>query len=282
VEAPPGAERPALGAYGLRLRGLEGARELLVPADPRWPEFTVTARVAEPPVRPERIEEDRAEVRLRTGGRIEIDRRAGTIAYVVPYELSAEELVHPYLAPAATAVARWLGREALHAAAFAVDGRVWGLVGARDSGKSSTLAALAREGAGVVCDDMLVVDESTPFPGPRAIDLREDPARRLGVGEPLGMVGARERWRWRVPSVDGPLELAGWVFLDWGETIEVQSIPSVERLHSLFRHRGIMRPPTNPGLLVELAALPTYELRRPRSWASLAATCDRLLALATA
>ena len=269
-----------LGAYGLRLRGVEDARDLLVPAGKDWPAFEVGIRAEAPPDRPGRVDDQRADLRLRTGGRIEIDRAAGTIVFVLPRALSPAELVHPYLAPAAAAIARWAGRESIHAAAFAVEGGVWALVGAKGSGKTSTLAALACGGAGVVCDDMLIVDDESTFLGPRAVDLRAGPAKRLGVGDPIGVVGARERWRWRVPPVEGPLRLRGWVFLGWGDDLELRDVRSVERLRSLFRNRGILMAPTNPGLLVELAALPAYELLRPRSWSSLGAACDRLLALA--
>jgi len=278
---PPQAQgRSRFGAYGLALRGLDAALHLLVPADPAWPEFTLTARIAEPPDVPERLGAERMELRLRTGGRIALDLVARTVEYVVPRKLTPDELAHPFLAPAAAAIARSLGRESLHAAAFAVDGAVWALVGERGSGKSSTLAALARQGAGMVCDDMLVVEGETPFAGPRALDLRREPAEHLGVGEPVGVVGARERWRWLVPSLDGPLKLAGWIFLRWGESLDLRSLGSVDRLHALARHRGFRLPPSNPGLLVELAALPTFELSRPQDWSSLPPTCDRLLALA--
>ena len=37
--------------------------------------------------------------------------------------------------------------------------------------------------------------------GPRSIDLRPDAAARLGLGESIGVVGARERWRLRAPPV---------------------------------------------------------------------------------
>ncbi len=268
------------GAYGLRLAGVDGARDLLVPADAGWPEFRVGTRVEEPSDLPGRIDGERAEVRLRTGGRVEIDRLTGTIVFVLPRAPGAEELVHPYLGPVAAVIATWLGRESIHAAAFALDGAVWALVGDRGAGKTSTLAALAKQGAGVVCDDMLVVDRATPFLGPRAVDLRAEPAKRLGVGEELGLIGARERWRWRVPQVEGALELAGWVFLEWGDALELERVGSVDRLRSLFRHRGFLLPPPDPGLLVELAALPAFELRRPRSWSSLPSACDRLLELA--
>jgi hypothetical protein len=190
--------------------------------------------------------------------------------------------VHPYLAPAAAVIARWMGRESMHAGAFAVDGRALGVVGTREAGKSSTLAWLARDGIDVLCDDMLIVDGPRPLAGPRSIDLRRDAAERLGAGEPIGVTGARERWRLRLAPLARGATLAGWVFLAWGERVEVRQLPGPERLARLAAERGLRLPPARPDALLELTSLPAWELRRPRGWESLPAAADRLLALASA
>lgn len=147
---------------------------------------------------------DHAQLRLRNGGEIAIDRRAGRVVFRVPHPVRADELVHPYLAPAAAVIARWLGRESIHAGAFAGRDTAWGLVGGRGAGKSSTLAWLARAGMEVLCDDMLVLEGRTPLAGPRSVDLREDAAARLGAGEEIGLTGARERWRLQLGPVPCP------------------------------------------------------------------------------
>ena len=103
--------------------------------------------------------------------------------------------MHPYLAPVALVMARWLGREGFHGGGIVAGGGVWGVLGDKTAGKSTTLAWLAREGVGVVSDDVLVIDGGTALAGPRSVDLREEAAERLGVGEPMGRVGQRERWR---------------------------------------------------------------------------------------
>jgi hypothetical protein len=271
-----------LGAYGLRLRGVELARELLVAVDPGLPAFELASEVAPAHVAPEYVSERRARLQLRSGGELLIDRDAGSVLARVPHEVRPDELVHPYLAPAAAVIGRWLGRESLHAGAFALDGRVFGLIGTREAGKSSTLAALATRGYGLVCDDMLVLDGTRPLMGPRSVDLRADAAERLGAGEPIGVTGARERWRLRLPPVDGPLELAGWVFLAWGEDVSVRRLGAAERLARLLDERGVRLPPARPEVLVDLAALPAWELRRTHGWDSLDAAVDRLLGLAGA
>ena len=133
--------------------------------------------------------------------------------------MSDQALVHPYLAPAAAVIARWLGREPFHAGAFALDGGAWGVLGEREAGKSSLLAWLSLQGRSVVCDDMLVVAGDTVFAGPRSVDLRRETAVRLGAGEELGMIGARERWRVGLPPIEPEVPLAGWVFLEWGDEV---------------------------------------------------------------
>jgi hypothetical protein len=175
-----------------------------------------------------------------------------------------------------------MGRESMHAGAFAAGGQAVGVVGTREAGKSSTLAWLAHAGVDVLCDDMLIVDGDAPLAGPRSIDLRADAAQRLGVGEAIGMTGARERWWLRLgPTGDRPV-LRGWVFLAWGERVAVRSLPASERLPRLAGQRGLRLPPARPDALLELTSLPAWELSRPRDWASLPEAADRLLELASA
>jgi hypothetical protein len=267
------------GAYGLGLAGLESAADLLVPVGPTAPRYAVEAVVAEPLGAPEYVADDRAELQLRSGGRIAIDRVAGTVRFAVPHPVRPDELVHPYLAPAAAVISRWHGHESLHAGAFAVDGRAWGVIGTRESGKSSTLAWLALAGSEVLCDDLLVVDGRTPFVGPRSIDLREDAAERLGAGEPIGVTGARERWRLRLGAAGDGHEVAGWIFLAWGEA-HVRSLSARERLERLIPQRGTSLMPTRADAVLELATVPAWEVSRPRDWASLPAAGEQLLELA--
>jgi hypothetical protein len=271
-----------LGAYGLRLTGVDSAADLLVPVDPVLPAFELASEVAPAAVAPEFVSEAKARLQLRSGGELLIDREEGRVLARVPHEVREDELVHPYLAPAAAVIGRWMGRESVHGGAFTIDGRVWGLIGAREAGKSSTLAALASRGYGLVCDDMLVLDGVTPLMGPRSVDLRADAAARLGTGESIGVTGARERWRMRLPRVEGELELAGWVFLAWGDELEVRRLGAAERLSRLLVERGLRLSPARPEVLVDLAELPAWELRRTHGWDSLDAAVDRLLELAGA
>jgi hypothetical protein len=275
VIVPGGAH--AIGAYGIALPALEEVRELLVPAAKDWPTLELEQVRGRATATLETVGDRSARLILRNGGEIEVEREGPRALFRVPERLGPAELLHPYLAPVASVVAHWSGRESLHAAAIVVDGAAWALLGDRESGKSSTAAWLARAGVGVLCDDVLVLDGGSALAGPRVIDLREEPARLLEAGEELGVVGERERWRLRLDPVPAAVPLAGWVSLAWGERVAVESVPAAARIAMLVAQRGLRVPASDPALLVELAALPALELRRPRDWSSLAEAAGRLL-----
>ena len=156
-------------------------------------------------------------------------------------------------------MSRWLGREGFHGGGIVVDGGVWAVLGDKTAGKSTTLAWLARAGVGVVSDDVLIVDGETVLAGPRSIDLREEAAERLGTGELIGRVGARDRWRVTLAPIAAELPLRGWITLEWGEAVAVEPIRGAERL------RALLPAPRRP---------PGARRARPRSCASAACrTC---------
>ncbi|MGH3004321.1 MAG: hypothetical protein ACRDOS_00140 [Gaiellaceae bacterium] len=265
------------GAYGFALRGVEGAEELLVDAPASWPllEVVRTTGSEAPPL--DRLGDDRAELRLHGGGCIRIARSPLRATFATPSPLADAELVHPLLGAAAAVAAHWLGREAFHAGAVLLDRGAWGLVGERGTGKSSTLAWLGLHGADVLSDDLLVLEATTVFAGPRSVDLRAEPAAQLGAGEHLGRLGSRERWRVRLSAVPPELPLRGWVLLGWGDRLDMRRLPGGVRLTELARQRAVKVPPLHPQSLLELAALPAWELRRPRRWSSLEEAAGLLL-----
>jgi hypothetical protein len=265
------------GAYGFRLDGLDAARRLLVRAPARWPPLAIAVERDAPGPPLDRLGPERAELRLSGGGWVAIDRAPGRAVYHLPRPLDPGALVHPYLAPVALVAARWLGRESFHAGAFAAGGGAWALLGAKESGKSTTLAWLVAHGHDVICDDALVLDGRTALAGPRSIDLRAESARRLGVGEQLGTVGARERWRVGLAPVPPELPLKGWVTLEWGDELAVEPIRGAAKLPALTPHRGVSVEPLRPELLVDYAALPHWRLRRPHGWRSVGEGVERLL-----
>ena len=277
IDAPTrGAGR---GAYGLRITGIS-ADDMLVPADRLWPHLRVAVTIAgtDSALTEEAVTEERADLRLRTGGRLEVHRATGLARFVVPRRLTDDEVVHPFLAPAAAVMAHWLNRPCFHSGGFVSAGGVWGLVGDRESGKSTTLAWLALQGHSIVADDILVLDpEGRAYAGPRSIDLRRGTAEHLGVGEALGRVGARSRWRMTLKPLDLELPFRGWFFLAWGERIEVVRLRGSESLARLLQQRTLRVRPSDPAAFLDLAALPAWEIRRPRDWALLEASSTCLI-----
>jgi hypothetical protein len=280
MSSPAAPYEGPIGAYGLRLEGIGEARSLLSPADPSWPAFHIHSRVDEPPWRDfDVVTDSEAELMLKTGGEIRIVREPGDVIFSTERRVSDEALVHPYLAPVAAVAGYWFDRESFHAGSFVVDGSAWAVLGEREAGKSTLLASLALRGVTVLSDDMLILDGDVPFAAPRSIDLRPAAARRLGVGQSLGVVGARERWRLRLGPDTEPTTLRGWIFLAWGEGVEMSPVKPHERITRLGAQRGVRLPPKDPARLIDLAALPAWELRRPRAWESLDHAADVLLDL---
>ena len=276
---PTAPHEGPVGAYGLRLEGVEAGRPLLVPADPHWPTFQIRSEVGEPPWRQSDVVTDsEAELRLQTGGEVRIERD-GLVLFTTRRLVEGWELIHPYLAPVAAVAGYWFDRESFHAGAFVVDGAAWAVLGERDAGKSTLLASLALRGVTVLSDDMLILDGVAPFAGPRSIDLRSAAARHLGVGEPLGIVGARERWRLRLGPITASAALRGWIFPVWGNQTDVSELTPHERVARLGSQRGLRLPAKDPARLLDLAALPAWELRRPRDWDALDAATNLILDL---
>lgn len=261
-------------AYGLALPDLRGAAHLLR-----------TARGGETPWRVERVvvpdepgapavatavDGDRAVLGL-AGGRVEIDRMGATTTFRTPVAPTDAEVVHPHLASTAVTVAHWRGRVALHAGAVVVDGRVWAVLGERGAGKSTAMYSLVRAGYPLVTDDVLVLDGPRVLPGPRCVDLRRPSAEHYGVGEDLGVVGRRQRWRVELPGpdLDPDLELAGLVHLDWGAEVAVDEVPLARRWPALLESLALKLPPADQRALLRLLTLPTLRFRRPQRFADL-------------
>ena len=266
----------ALGAYGLRLGGLEGVASLLVPAEPEWPLLTIEHDTSDAVLDVESLTPTRAELRLRTGGFLVVDGPSATARFETPSPLTDDALVHPYLAPAAAVMAEWHGRSCAHAGAFVHAGRVWAVLGEREAGKSSTLAWLASNGHAVVTDDVLVLDGDTAFAGPRAIDLRQEAAEELGVGRNLGRLGNRDRFRMELRPIESVLPFGGWVALEWADRPAVDPMPASQLLETILRQRVLRVAPAEPTAWLDLAGRRGWRFSRPRDWAALPAAIDLL------
>jgi hypothetical protein len=261
-----------LGAYGFALKGLEGVERLLSQVTAGRPVLEVATTLANGT--PE------VTVPLEGGGTLSLEREPLRAVFELPRPLAPEELVHPYLVPAAALAGDGHGLHAFHAGGFVAGGGAWGVVGGRGDGKSSFLLSLALRHTPIVADDLLVCGEREAYPGPRALDLREDAHRQLGAGEAMGVLGARPRWRFRLAPAPAASPLHGWVALEWGDDCSVTTVPPEERVRRLLQQRTLPRSPVAPP--PALLAPPMLLLRRPRDWGSLDLAAERLLAAVAA
>lgn len=266
-----------MGAYGLRLVGLEDAKALLQPAHPDWPTLTVELESGRPDPVTAYWDDVDAELNLHGGGTSVVTRRPLKAVLTMPQPAAPAELVHPFLAATAAVVNRWYGREAFHGGAFIAGGRAWVILGERESGKSSTVACLARKDVPVLCDDLVIVAEDNEvLCGPRCVDLREEAAAQLGVGEYLGFVGSRQRWRYRLPPAPSSAPLGGWILPRWGDRIAVERISGAAKL-GLFADHLTLRGPTRPERLLGLSAFPVVSFIRPQGWTRINTALEQLV-----
>jgi hypothetical protein len=267
--------RPGAGeVYGLHLTGAGGAG-LLPSTGQRRPRIVV--RQAWQGHEQARVGAERASLDLPGGRQLLLRRGEGTATFTGP-PLSHDELVHPYLGAAASVFSRWAGREVFHAGAFVGHGRAWALVGDREAGKSSLLAALAARGWPVLADDLVVTDGYQAFCGPRTIDLR----RPLpGSAEPLTRARGGSRWRLFLPPLPGAVPLGGWIYLSWGPDVAMSAVPASVTLARLAARRTWPALPSAPETLLALAARPGWELARPADWARMDETVDLMIRTVT-
>jgi hypothetical protein len=266
------------GAWGLQFPTITGLDSLLCECPSSWP--AVTAHVRVEPNPPLRIEwgPDRACHPLLGGHQIEIRREPLAVDLVLARPTAPECVVAPHLTSAASTIATWMGRAAIHGGAFLYGGGAWVLLGDKGHGKSTTLGWLAKAGVPIVTDDLVVCDGGDVLAGPRCVDLRPEPAREMNAGRELGIVGTRERWRLDVPACPPNSRLRGWIFLEWGPEIAVQSLSPVERMSRLAQHRAIAVPWDDPAVLLDLAARPAFAWYRPKGWRNVEPAIATLLA----
>ena len=264
---PPGGGHEV---YGLCVTGVAGAG--LLPAPP-----AVRPRVdigyAQHPPEPVCAGPERVVLDLPCGRQLLVKRSDGTATFTGP-PLDDDELVHPYLGAAASVFNRWAGREVYHAGAFVCGGLAWALVGGREAGKSSLLAALATRRFTVLADDLVITDGHQVYGGPRTIDLRRPPP---GSTEPLTRARAASRWRLSLPPLSGAVPLGGWVYLRWTTEMAMPPVPASALLARLAARRAWPALPSDPETLLALAAYPGWDLGRPADWARMDEAVDLIL-----
>jgi hypothetical protein len=269
------AEAPVRAVYGLRLTGLGDSAALPVANGEPWPEVQIVRRIA-----------PRESVRRGFGGRracfefaegrLVLQRASATITTVTEQPLPDDQLVHPWLATAAGMWARWIGRDVLHGGAFALEGGAWAVLGRREDGKSTLLAWLALDGQPIVSDDALIVEDGHLFAGPRCVDVRADAQAVLAAGRPEPARGGL-RGRLALGPVPSWLPLHGIIHLAWDDEVAVDKVPLAGRIDRLREHNAFLSLPVLESTLLELAALPTFELRRPRRFDRLGDSAGALI-----
>ena len=88
-----------------------------------------------------------------------LNRELGAIWVTWPDSLSLENSVSYLLGPVLGVVLRMRGVTCLHASAVSIGERGVAFVGAAGAGKSTTAAAFARQGYGVISDDIVALEE---------------------------------------------------------------------------------------------------------------------------
>lgn len=266
--------RPDVGVYGLRFTGTPLGPTVPAGAPSAWPEVHVSTAPHPEPRLVRHIDGDRVVADLRDDLRtLVMDRRASTVQFLGP-ALEQDVLAHPYLGPAASVFGRWLGREAFHGGAFLTStGTAIAVLGGQFAGKSTQLAALAAADVPIVADDLVVVEQGQVFLGPRTIDLRAEPTDGLRGGLAVSRARGETRWRLALPPIGPSHKLGGWVFLHGSDTpgsVQIESVGVAERLTRLARWRSGREFASDPRAMLDLAALPAWDLIRPLTWDALA------------
>lgn len=271
----------AAGCYGLALSGpsVDLAGQLLGPPRPEWPHVDVewVAPLADPPELGH-FSADEAVLPLLSGGHAVFERHPRRVRFHKPRPADGHELAHPCLSAVGLVFARWEGRIALHAGAVLFDGVAWGVLGAREAGKSTTLASLARAGHTILSDDLLVLEDGHAFRGPRSVDLRPEAAARMDDADRLVRVRQGERRRMVLPPAPATAPFGGFLVLGVGDAVSVTPVPAAERLGALSEHLTLRQAGLPGAGVLDLVGLPMWRVERSRAWTDLPVLLDRLRA----
>ena len=265
-EPAKSAETVPQGAYGLRLEGFSSP--LLNPSSPHWPRATISQKIGRRDLEPVLILDETARLSLEGGGRIDSTRSPLAATITFPRPLDHDELIHPFLTATALVFVHWLGHQPFHGGALLIEGRAWAVLGAKEAGKSTLLAAMALMSTPVMADDLLVIREGhKAMAGSRTIDLRPDVVPYLRSLDGTRLVRQGTRQRLNLEPVPSEVPFAGWVLLKWGPTTRLRRLPLKEKMKRIFQERSLLGVElARPEAALDLVSLPAYELERERSW----------------
>lgn len=262
------------GVYGLDVVGLGDVSRYAGTPLPGSPLLAVRQRVGFVPADAEAgIDADRAVIPLIENGLLDISREPAVASFVTSRPLSAEELLHPWLVPAAATVNAWHGRRVLHGGLVGDGKRAVAVVGDKEAGKSTLLAWLAFEaGLAVMCDDLVALDGDMVFSGPRCIDLRPSSLPHLPAVAGAALVRDGTRLRLPLPETAATAELIGFVVLEWSAESALYPVPAAEHLPNILPHAFTEGVPAGINGVLGFARYRMWRLTRPRDWDSLSAS----------
>lgn len=273
------------GAYGFRLDYADPGEHLndLIELDDSAPLVSVGWRHASTIRDVEEVAENLVVYGARGGATFRVDRDPPSVLIDLPSPPPPHALVHPLLTVGISVHARWRGDVTLHAGAFETRSGAWGVMGEREAGKSSILAALAVRGLPIVADDLLAVDGMDVWAGPRCVDLRPDTAPRFRDARLMGVVGGRPRFRLSTPPGRARLPFGGFFVLGWHDDnrVVVEPMRPQERLQWLYQQEYIrLFGWPDPAKHLSLLTLPAWSVRRPADWGATDEVLGRMLEIA--
>jgi hypothetical protein len=260
------------GVYGLDVRGLGDVSRYADAPAPGSPVLAVRQRVGPAPAGAEsQVSKDRAVIALIEDGLLDISRDPLAASFVTSRPLSSDELLHPWLVPAAATANAWLGRRVLHGGLVSKKDRALAIIGDKEAGKSTLLAWLALEaGLTVLCDDLVVLDGDTVFRGPQCIDLRPPSLAYLPAAAGATLVRDGTRLRLPLPRPPATATFVGFVVLEWGATTAIHAVPPAQHLPNILPHAFTEGIPAGVAGVLGFARYRMWRLTRPRDGNSLA------------
>lgn len=261
-----------LGVYGLDVTGLPKAERWMRTLPASAPRLRVEKTdSATTSTQDSRLNRTEADLRLLGGGRLRMRRGDGRAVFTFAELPGDDDLLHPYLAPAAALAQLWAGNEALHSGAFATPAGAVALLAEKEGGKSTMLAWLSAEHRiAVLSDDLVVLRRGSVLSGPRCLDLRRAGDLGLLDVEAAHVVRNRDRRRITLPDAPAQAPLIGTAVLRWDRRMRLEAVAPADRLRELLPHRMYRhRVSGDPRAILKAAALPMVILARPRGEAGL-------------
>jgi len=229
-----------------------------------------------------RLYDDRAIIPLLDHGVLEITRDPPEALYRHPRHLSDDEMLHPWLVPAAATMSAWHGRRVLHGGVVSNGEFAVAIAGDKEGGKSTLLAHIALSSLlRIMSDDLVVFDDDTVFAGPRCIDLRPSSVPHLSALHGGISVRHGTRTRMRTPSGPSVSQLVGIVVLRWSDGVGLRLLPPSDRLPTLLPHALTEGIPRGADGVLGFARYRVWELSRPRRWDSLTTSANLITRLLT-